>query len=295
MKIAVVAHRKKSLGGGLIELREVLARYGVTDPLWFEVPKSKKAPKFVRRAVEAGVDRVFVWGGDGTVQRALDVLAGTGVPLAVLPAGTGNLFAANIGVPVDLEKAVEIGLSGEVCSMDVGRINGERFGVMAGVGADALMIRDADGGLKDRWGRGAYIFTGAKNVSKALVKVRVDVDGKKFYSGKAGCVIAGNVGRVLGGIEAFDDATPRDGKLDVAVVTATTATQWARVLGRSAVGRTANAKHVEMTSGRRIDIRMKSRRLYQVDGGDRTKERRLKIRIEPRALLVCAPSVEDVA
>jgi YegS/Rv2252/BmrU family lipid kinase len=290
MKIAVVAHRKKSLDGGLVELRELLARYGVTDPLWFEVPKSRKAPKRVRQALDAGVDRIFVWGGDGMVQRTLDVLAGTDVPMAVLPAGTGNLFAGNLAVPENLERAVRIGLAGDVRSIDVGRINGERFGVMAGVGADALMIRDADGSLKDRLGRGAYVMTGVKNVTDATVKVRVDVDGEKFYSGKAGSVIVGNVGRVLGGVDAFDDATPYDGKLDVAVVTATNATQWARVLGRAVVGRTANAKHVEMTSARKIDIRLKSSRLYQVDGGDRTKTERLKVRVEPKALLVCVPN-----
>lgn len=173
--------------------------------------------------------------------------------------------------------------------VDIGRINGERFGVMAGVGADALMIRDSDSGLKDRLGRGAYVLTGAKNVNKALVKVRVDVDGQKFHSGTAGCVIVGNVGRVLGGIEAFDDASPWDGRLDVAVIRATSGTPWARALGRAAVGRTANVKHVAMTSARKIDIRLKSSRLYQVDGGDRMKTRRLKVRVEPKALLVCVP------
>ncbi len=258
MKIAVVAHRKKTLDGGLAELREVLARYGITNPMWFEVPKSKKAPKYVQKAIDADVDRVFVWGGDGMVQRSLNLLAGSGIAMAVLPAGTGNLFATNLGIPVDLQRAVQVGLVGDVRSVDVGRINGERFGVMAGVGADALMIRDADGGLKDRLGRGAYVLTGIKNVNSAVVKVRVDVDGKKFYSGKAGCVIVGNVGRVLGGIDAFDDATPHDGKLDIAVITATSATQWARVLGRAAVGRTAKAKYVKMTAGRKFDVRLKS-------------------------------------
>jgi YegS/Rv2252/BmrU family lipid kinase len=290
MKVAVVAHRKKSLDGGLVELREVLSRYGVHDPLWFEVPKSKKVPKRVRKALDAGVDRVFVWGGDGTVQRGLDVLAGTGVPMAVLPAGTGNLFAGNLGIPTDLERAVQIGLEGDVDAIDVGRVNGERFGVMAGVGADALMIRDADGGLKDRLGRGAYVLTGVRNVTDAVVKARVDVDGKRFFAGEAGCIIVGNVGRVLGGIDAFDDATPRDGRLDLAVVTATSATQWARVLGRAAVGRTSKAKHVQMTSGRKIDIRLASGRLYQVDGGDREKTERMKVRVEPEALLVCVPN-----
>jgi diacylglycerol kinase (ATP) len=290
MKVAVVAHRKKSLGGGLSELRETLARYGVSDPLWFEVPKSKKAPKAVKQALKQGAELIFVWGGDGTVQRSLDVLAGTGVPMAVLPAGTGNLFASNLEIPIDLEQAVQVGLNGATTSIDVGTINGERFGVMAGVGADALMIEQADGTLKDRLGRGAYVLTGVRTVTDASVKVRVDVDGAKFYSGKAGSVIVGNVGRVLGGIDAFDDASPQDGVLDVAVVTATTATQWARVLSRAVTGKTAKAKYIEMTQARKIDVSLKSPRLYQVDGGDRSKVKKLKIRVQPRALTVCVPN-----
>jgi len=290
MKVAVVAHRNKTLGGGLTELRETLTRYGVSDPLWFEVPKSKKAPKAVKRALKEGAELIFVWGGDGTVQRALDVLAGTGVPMAVLPAGTGNLFASNLEIPIDLEQAVQVGLNGAITAIDVGTINGEHFGVMAGVGADALMIEQADGTLKDRLGRGAYVLTGLRTVTDASVKVRVDVDGEKFYSGKAGSVIVGNVGRVLGGIDAFDDASPRDGMLDVAVVTATSATQWARVLSRAVTGKTAEAKYVEMTQAHTIDIALKSRRLYQVDGGDRSEVKKLKIRVQPRALTVCVPN-----
>jgi diacylglycerol kinase (ATP) len=68
-KVAVVAHARKSFGGGLAELRRVLAREGVTDPLWYEVRKSRKAPRYARRAAAEGADLMFVWGGDGTVQR----------------------------------------------------------------------------------------------------------------------------------------------------------------------------------------------------------------------------------
>jgi YegS/Rv2252/BmrU family lipid kinase len=293
MDVAVVAHRKKSVDGGLPELREVLSRYGFANPLWYEVPKSKKAPKYVKRAIEEGADRVFVWGGDGTVQRALDVLAGSDVPMAVIPAGTGNLFASNLGIPANIEEAVRIGLSEQIRPIDVGRVNGERFGVMAGVGADALMIEEADGSLKDRLGRGAYVLTGVRTLADASVKARVTVDGSKFYSGTAGCVLVGNVGRVLGGVDAFDDASPTDGRLDVAVVTATSPAQWARVLSRAVAGTTAKAKYVEMTAARKIDIELKSRRLYQVDGGDRDKVKRLKIRIEPAALRVCVPLDSD--
>ena len=92
--VAVVAHAGKSFGGGLPELREILAREGVTDPLWYEVKKSRRAPKYARRAAAKGADVLFVWGGDGSVQRCIDAVAGTGTAVAILPAGTANLLAA---------------------------------------------------------------------------------------------------------------------------------------------------------------------------------------------------------
>ncbi len=95
--VAVVAHAGKSLDGGLPELRQVLEEAGYPSPSWFEVAKSKQAPECVRQALAEGADVVFVWGGDGTVQRCVDVLAGSEVPLAVIPAGTANLMARNLG------------------------------------------------------------------------------------------------------------------------------------------------------------------------------------------------------
>src|SRR5690348_15296852 len=77
--VAVIAHQKKVLGGGLDELRSVLAHAGVDAPLWYEVPKSKKAPKLARKAIDEGADLLFVWGGDGMVQRCIDAVAGSGV------------------------------------------------------------------------------------------------------------------------------------------------------------------------------------------------------------------------
>jgi diacylglycerol kinase family enzyme len=74
--VAVIAHSGKTLGGGLPELRRVLAAEGVASPFWCEVPKSRAAPEQVRRALDDGADLVFAWGGDGMVQRCVDVLAG---------------------------------------------------------------------------------------------------------------------------------------------------------------------------------------------------------------------------
>jgi YegS/Rv2252/BmrU family lipid kinase len=283
------------MGGGLLELRRSLVSLGIDDLLWYEVPKSKKAPKRVKHAIKEGAELVFVWGGDGTVQRCMNVLADTEIPLAILPAGTANLLASNLGIPQDIDEAVAIGLRGERRAFDIGRINGERFAVMAGVGADALMIRDADGGLKDRFGRGAYIFTGARNLADAKSKVEVRVDGKKFYKGHAGCVLVGNVGTVLGGIEVFDGASPEDGKLDLAVVTADTAIQWSRVLARTTLGTAGKSKYVKTASAERIDVSLNNKQLYELDGGDRKKVKRLKIRVEPKALTVCVPRTDEAA
>jgi diacylglycerol kinase (ATP) len=288
--VAVVAHSGKSLGGGLGELREELAAAGVADPLWFEVPKSKMAPQRVRKALAAGADLVFVWGGDGMVQRCVDALAGSDVALAIVPAGTANLFASNLEIPKDVRSAVAIGLNGCRRRLDVGEINGERFAVMAGAGLDALMIRDADGSLKERFGRAAYIFTGAKNVSVARVSTRVRIDGDKWFDGKTSCVLVGNVGRLFGNIAPFPDARPDDGLLEIGIVTAKGRWQWSRALMRTVSGNAPASPFVETARGRKFDIRFSKAIPYELDGGDRKETRRLRIKVRAEAVTVCLPA-----
>jgi YegS/Rv2252/BmrU family lipid kinase len=291
--VAVIAHQGKSLGDGLGALRECLAAHGVSDPIWYEVPKSKKAPKRARRAVDAGADLVFVWGGDGMVQRCVDALAGTDVAVAIVPAGTANLLAANLGIPKDIDEAVRIGLHGARRRLDLGRVNGERFAVMAGAGFDARMIRDADRGMKDRVGRLAYIVTGAKNLRGSRVRTKIRVDGAKWFDDDASCVLVGNVGKILGGIEAFEHARPDDGRLELGVVTADGMVQWARALSRTALGNAEKSPFVHTTSAQRIDVTMAKRTPYELDGGDRSSTKRLKIRVEPAAIAICVPDVES--
>ena len=88
-------------------------------------------------------------------QRCIDTLAGTDATLAIVPAGTSNLLASNLGIPKAVEAAVDVGLHGRRRRIDVASLNGERFAVMAGAGFDAQMIDGADGKLKDRLGRAA--------------------------------------------------------------------------------------------------------------------------------------------
>ena len=99
-QIAVIAHTGKTLGGGLEELRAVLGRYGVIDPLWLEVPKSRKAPKAVRKRARRPAPTSSSSGAaTGWCQRCVDVLAGHGRDALILPAGTANLLATNLGIP----------------------------------------------------------------------------------------------------------------------------------------------------------------------------------------------------
>ncbi len=226
---AVVAHSRKSFGGGLPELREILAREGVTDPLWYEVKKSRRAPEYARRAAARGADVIFVWGGDGTVQRCIDAVAGTDTAVAIMPAGTANLLAANLRVPHDLAEAVQVGLHGDRCRLDTGSVN-----------------------------------------------------GKHFFTGKVSCVLAANVGKILGGIEAFPEAQPDDGRLELGVVTARNPVQWARTFGRLALGHPDQSPFVKVTQGKKFRIRFDHKVRYELDGGARPASKKLRIKVRPR-------------
>jgi len=288
-RVAVIAHAGKSIGGGLEELREVLEQAGVSDPLWSEVPKSRYAPKRVKKALKEGAETIFVWGGDGMVQRCVDAMAGTDARLAVIPAGTANLFASNLGIPDDIAEAVQVGLNGVERTLDVGKMNGERFAVMAGAGLDARMIQDVDGGPKDRFGRLAYIWAASKNLRVEPFKARVEVNGDLWYKGDASCLLIGNVGALFGGVEAFESARPDDGELEVGITHAESLGQWARTVARTAVGSAGQSPFVQVTKAKRIDVEFNKKVLYELDGGERDEVKRLKVKVEPDAIVLRVP------
>ena len=292
IKTAVIAHAAKSFGGGLPKLRSELKRRGIADPLWVEVPKSRYAPKQVKRALAKGTELIFVWGGDGTVQRCIDAAAGSDAALAILPAGTANLLATNLGIPRDIEQAVDIGLLGERRKLDVGRFNGEKFAVMAGAGFDASMIQQADGSLKERLGRVAYVWTGSQQLRAKPFKAKIEVDGAPWYTGAASCILVGNVGRLFGGVEVFADARPDDGRLELGVVNADGVTDWVRTLARAAVGQAERSPLVQATSAKRIKVKLNRKVLYEIDGGDREKVKSFGIKVEPAAITICLPREE---
>jgi YegS/Rv2252/BmrU family lipid kinase len=287
--VAVIAHRKKVLGGGLLELRRVLDAHGVSDPLWFEIAKSRKAGKRARDALDAGADLVFAWGGDGTVQRCIDALAGSGLPLAILPAGTANLLASYLDVPKNLEEAVRIGLYGRRRKLDVGVMNGERFGVMAGAGFDARLIRDADRGLKDRLGQVAYFWTALRAMRGEPVHAHVRLDGVTAHEGPMSLLLLANVGTITGGVTAFPEAAPDDGVLDVGIVTAKGALQWTRVFGRVATRRPDRSPLATVAQAREVSVELDAPLPYELDGGERGTTRTIEAHVEPSAVTFCVP------
>ncbi|HLJ74790.1 MAG TPA: diacylglycerol kinase family lipid kinase, partial [Thermoanaerobaculia bacterium] len=182
-----------------------------------------------------------------------------------------------------------IGLSGDRRKLDVGIVNGERFAAMAGTGFDAIMIRDTSDAAKKELGRLAYFRSSIKAIRARSVRMRIRVDGRKWFKGKASCALAGNLGRVTGGIPLFAGATPFDGRLDVGVVTAKNIWQWARVFFEVATGGSSGNEGVERTRAKKIDIKLQKARRYEVDGSTRPKARRLRIRIDAGAVTVCVP------
>jgi diacylglycerol kinase (ATP) len=290
--VGVVVHTGKTLGKGPDELRGALADAGFDDPLWCEVAKSKKAPKQVRRLLEAGVERLLVWGGDGTVRRCIDTIVAeeAKVDLAILPAGTANLLAKALGIPRDVRQAVDVAVNGVPRPIDVGVVNDEAFAVMAGTGFDALMIRDTDTQAKARLGWLSYLRAGARNVGTSGARVRVRVDGQPWFDGDAACVLVGNVGRILGGVKVFPDARFDDGLLDVGVLTARSPVDWLRVGVRAVLGRSDASPFVQVTQATTVTVQLDRELPWQLDGGAKAATTSLRITVLPSRIPILVPA-----
>ncbi|WP_420451823.1 diacylglycerol/lipid kinase family protein [Ilumatobacter sp.] len=294
---------KQVAGEGLEHLRAALADAGRPDPPWREVSKSKKAPPAVVELIEElGVDRLLVWGGDGTVRRCVDTLLRAGhdhVTIGVLPAGTGNLLADNLGIPIDLRAAVDVALHGVPTAIDVGVVDvgagadeQQHFVVMAGTGFDALLIEEADHGLKDRLGRLGYVWAGVRRRHVSSAQAIVTVDGSPWRTGAASSVIVGNVGRLIGGVPAFPAADPTDGRFEVGVIEVRGGLDWIRLFAAVYTRRVDRSPFVHVTTGERIVIELDRTLPWQVDGGGRDRADRFDITCLPGAIRICRPHHE---
>jgi diacylglycerol kinase (ATP) len=177
-----------------------------------------------RRAVAEGYRAVVAVGGDGTVGEVIAGLAGTAVPLAIIPKGTANQVAGNLGIPRFIEGAVEVAVNGVPARIDLGRLDdGRYFALAAGAGWDAAVIAGATRKLKDRLGFGAYLFSGLRvGVVPPSADFRVVVDGRELHV-RAAMVLVANMGDYVAnvvppvGVSVGPDVSFQDGLLDVCI------------------------------------------------------------------------------
>ena len=171
----------------------------------------------------AGADLVMVCGGDGTVREVCAELAGTGIPVGIIPAGTGNLLARNLDIPLYLRSAIDVCLNGQDRAIDMVDVSGDgledtHFMVMAGMGFDAAIMEGVNEDLKRRVGWVAYVLSGLKSLMFPAGRFEISVDGGEFTRHRARTVVVGNVGFLQAGLPLLPDAAIDDGQLDVVVL-----------------------------------------------------------------------------
>jgi diacylglycerol kinase family enzyme len=134
------------------------------------------------------------------------------------------------------------------------------------------------------------VWTGSENLRSRPFRADIEVDGRKWYRGKASCILLGNVGKLVGGVEAFEDARPDDGRLELGVVTAEGLLDWGRLIARVAVGAVERSPFAQTTRATRsVKVELSRKVLYELDGGDRKKVDAFKVKVEPGAVTVCVP------
>lgn len=219
------------LGKFRAAVAEAMAERGWQPPIWLETTADDPGQVQASEAVGAGVDLVLACGGDGTVTACAEGVAGTGVPLAIVPIGTGNLLASNLGLPLDLDEALAVAFTGTDTPIDAGTANGTSFVVMAGLGLDARMISDTSEPMKKQLGWAAYAIAAIRHLRDRPMRVTLTVDGGRPVRLRPSAVIVGNVGWLRGGIPLLPDARPDDGKLDAVALRARSLASWFAIAG----------------------------------------------------------------
>ncbi|MDK9500155.1 diacylglycerol kinase family protein [Streptomyces katrae] len=307
---AVVVRHPHGCGAELAErVRGVLRRHGYADQAWTETSAEDAAGGLAGRIAGEGPALVVVCGGDGTVRACADVLAGTGIPLAVVPCGTGNLLARNLRMPADPAAALEAGLSGETARIDVGRLGGgdgtgsARFTVMAGAGFDAALVGGTSARAKQRLGWAAYVLSAVRHLRDPRMRLSMRLDGGPARERRARMVVIGNVGTLQGGLPLLPGARPDSGRLEVALLDPRGVRGWlaaaahlaARMLpGRAAGGTRGEYGRVaggalEYFSAVRVDIRFARPQARELDGDVIGSGTRLTAEVEPGALRIWLP------
>ncbi|MEV6412477.1 diacylglycerol kinase family protein [Kribbella sp. NPDC051718] len=291
---AVILNPIKVPDGFQSKVGTALAERGVTDPMWLETTEDDPGSSMARKAIDEGVDLVVVAGGDGTVRVVCAELAGTDIPVAVLPAGTGNLLARNLGISLDLDEALGQLLDGSEQRIDSVTVKGDRldedrFVVMAGLGLDAAIIADAPDGLKKHVGWAAYVVSTVKNLNHPFIRVEITIDDRPPVRRRARTVVIGNVGTLQANIPLLPDAEPDDGKIDLVVLAPRRVSHWPRLALSLVVKRIQEGRHIERFTGETIQVKASTTVRRELDGDQISNGSILTAKVDPKALLVKVP------
>jgi len=272
-----------------------LSEAGWSEPLWLETAEDDPGRSMAATAREAEVDLVLAAGGDGTVRVVADGLAGSKITMAILPSGTANLLALNLGIPNPLDQALDIALAGHTKTIDLIKITvdgeaGEHYAVMAGVGVDAMIMDETRPELKDKIGSAAYFVAAAKALGRLPIPMQIKVDDHHARRRRAMICLIGNVSQLPGNISVIPDAAPDDGLLDVYVASPHRITHWVRVFLRLITRRSHGDDKVDQWRGRRVELRLRTPDNYQLDGDVVGEMRTLVAEVQPGALTICVPS-----
>lgn len=319
-RAAIVFNPSKS---GVDELRKAVRlaekRHGWAASVWMETAVDDPGRSMAERAVAMRLSLVIAAGGDGTVRSVAEGVRGTGTAMGIVPAGTGNLLARNLEIPVnDVPLALDIALAGaerpiDALLVDVTRPDASTEQhvslVMSGVGIDAAMISNTDPALKKRVGWLAYIDAGLRilPMSKPF-HLHYRMEGRHSHRVRVATVLVANLGMLPGNIELIPDAALDDGLLDVAVLQPKNAWGWVmiwrrvawenRVLRKTSVGRqfldlTGGDKRSEMVylRGTAIELRVEEgSQELEIDGDEFGVATAVGFRTDAGALLIRVPS-----
>ncbi|MCX5208519.1 diacylglycerol kinase family protein [Kitasatospora sp. NBC_00240] len=287
----------------LDRIGRVLAEHGCPAPVHAATSAEDPGRGAAARAVEAGADLVVACGGDGTVTACAHALAGTGVALAIVPCGTGNLLARNLGLPSDPARALAEALGGEPRWIDLALADGDGISpttvsAMAGIGLDAATMADTHRSAKDRYGWPAYLPPLVRHLRDRRMRLTVTLDEAPPVHRRAAMAVVGNVGALQGGIRLLPDARPDDGVLDLVLVHPRGLTGWPEAAARLLTGRVRGGSAdqeapFEHFRARRILITADRDQPRELDGESLPAGRTLRLDVRPAALLVHVPPAAE--
>lgn len=312
-RAAIVFHPLKTDATALREaVRLSESHSGWAPSLWFETTELDAGQDATRRAIAAGATVVLASGGDGTIRAVAEGLRGSGVPLAVIPQGTGNLLARNLGVPLNnLDEAVRAGFIGQDRPIDLGVVTIIRpdesedqhvFLVLAGMGLDARAITATRSSLKKRVGWLAYVDAGMRTMIKdAPLQIHYSVDGAPAKMLTVFTVMIGNCGLLPGGVLLIPDADIADGQLDVVALRPLGPFAWLRIwhklgfengvlrktkTGRKVIDLVNDTRSVSYMRARRYSLSVAHPEPIQLDGDDFGLALAANGTVDPGALIV---------